>query len=402
MKVATRTIYDNMITNLFQSADKLQRLNRQVTTGKRINQPSDDPVGAAMALDLRTVLSELEQYKKNIDSVNAHLSATESVLMDINGLLTRAKELAAQMASETYSAADRRAVAVDLQNIAEEIMQLANSQLNGAYLFSGYSTATAAVKNDAAVDFTVGQPVGHQPGAGTVSIDAADTNLANQSYPAGAYLIEITEDTADAAVNVKFRVSTDGGASWASTTYDGAGDVAPADPIVAELDGIALDLASAFSAGDRFTIPIHQYGLTSDANSIQVNVGRSTQVKKNVPVTTALEYQGGRTLFDCLDDLRASLINNNTEGIAAILADLDLAQDNLLNQLADVGERLNRMEIREDLNAHLKLQTEQWISEVEDADLIETMADLSNQQVAYQAALQSSAMISRVSLMDYL
>jgi flagellar hook-associated protein 3 FlgL len=402
MKVATRTIYDNIVANLFQSADKLQELNRQVTTGKRINQPSDDPLGAAMALDLRTVLRELDQYKKNIDSVNAQLSASESVLMDINGLLTKAKELAAQMATETYSAENRRAVAVEVMHISEEIMQLANGQLNGAYLFSGYSTDKEAVKNDPAIDFMVGDPVVHQASAGTVAVDAANTNLINQSYPAGAYLIEITEDTADAGSNVKFKISTDGGVTWALTTYDGVGDVAAVDPIVGELDGIVLDFAGTFSAGDRFTIPIHQYALTAANDRIEVNVGRSTRVRKNVTATSALEYQSGRTLFDALDDLRASLITNNTEGIAASMADLSQAQDNLLNQLADVGERLNRMDIREELHAKLKLQTEQWISNVEDVDLIEAMTNLSNQQVAYQAVLQSSAMISRVSLMDYI
>jgi flagellar hook-associated protein 3 FlgL len=401
MKVATRTLYDNIVANLFQSAEKLQRLNQQVTTGKRINQPSDDPVGAVMALDLRSVLRELDQYEKNIANVNAQLSTSESVLTDINGLLTKAKELAAQMATETYSAENRRAVAVEVLNISEEMMQLANSQLKGVYLFSGYSTRTAAVTNDPAVDFIVGDPLSHQAGGGAVAMDAANTNLVNQSYPAGAYLIEITEDTADAGINVKFKISTDGGVTWAPTTYDGVGDVAPSDPVVGELNGIALDLTGMFSAGDRFTIPIHQYALTADNSSVEINVGRSTRVKKNVTATTFLEYQAGKTLFDVLDDLRASLLNNNTEGIAASLADLDQAQDNLLNELADVGERLNRMDIRENLNATLKLQTEQWISNVEDVDLIEAITNLNGQQVAYQAALQSSAMISRLSLLDY-
>ena len=282
MKVANRTVYDNIIASLFLNAEKLQELNQQITTGKRINQPSDDPVGAAMTLDLRSMLRELDQYKKNVDGVNAQLGASESVLMDINSLLTKTKELAAQMATETYSAENRRTSSIEVLNISEEIMQLANSQLNGAYLFSGYSTNTKAVRNDPTIDFSVGDPMAHQAGAGTVAIDTVNTNLVNQSYPAGSYLLEIAEDTADAGINVKFRISTDGGVNWAPTTYDGAGEVTPTDPVVAEIDGIVLDLAGSFNAGDRFTIPIHHYDLTADHNSIEVNVGRSTRVKKNV------------------------------------------------------------------------------------------------------------------------
>ena len=402
MKVATRTVYDNIIANLSLSAERLQKLNQQISTGKRINQPSDDPVGASMTLDLRSMLSEIDQYKENIDGANAQLSASESILADMNSLVTKTKELAAQMATETYSAENRRSAATEVLNISEELMQLANSQLNGTYLFSGYSTNTKAVRNDPTIDFSVGDPMAHQAAAGTVAIDNANTNLLDQGYPAGSYLIEITEDTADAGVNVKFRVSTDGGITWGPTTYDGAGEVAPTDPIVAELDGIVLDLAGSFNAGERFTIPIHHYDLIADNNSIEVNVGRSTRVKKNLTATGTLEYQSGRTLFDVMDDLRASLLNNNTEGIAASLDDLGRAQENLLKQLADAGERLNRMDIREGLNENLKIQTEQWISEVEDVDLIETITSLNRQQMAYQAVLQSSAMISRVSLLDYL
>jgi flagellin-like hook-associated protein FlgL len=109
-----------------------------------------------------------------------------------------------------------------------------------------------------------------------------------------------------------------------------------------------------------------------------------------------------RTVLDILDDLRAALVNNDTEGIAAGLAELDGAQDHLLNTLADVGARLNRVEVREGLIDELELQNQQRLSDIEDADIIEVITKLKNQQAAYQAALQASAMISRISLVDYI
>jgi flagellar hook-associated protein 3 FlgL len=195
----------------------------------------------------------------------------------------------------------------------------------------------------------------------------------------------------------QFQVSTDGGSTW-SGSYDttGGGNVTITDGIVLNFNDVD------FTAGDRFTVPVHQYRINDDDNSIEVNVGRSASIKKNVTAVDAFQYGSGKTVFDALDDLRTALLTNNTNGIADSLTALTAGQDNLQTQRADVGARLNRTQARSDLIDAMNLQNEQRRSDIEDVDIIEIMTQLQGQQVAYQAALLSSAKISQVSLVNYL
>jgi flagellar hook-associated protein 3 FlgL len=192
-------------------------------------------------------------------------------------------------------------------------------------------------------------------------------------------------------------VSTDGGTTW-SGSYDTTGGVN-----VTITDGIVLDFDHVdFAAGDESTVPVHQYAINDDDNTIEINVGHSATIKKNITAIAAFQDASGKTVFDIPDDLRTALITNNTDGIADSLAELNSAQDGLMNQLAEVGARLNRTEIRSDLIDSLKLQDQQRRSDIEDADIIQIITQLKSQQVAYQAALQSSATISLTSLVDYI
>jgi len=389
MKVATRTIYDNIAANLFKSAQKLQSLNENASSGKRINQPSDDPVGATTVLDIQTVLGALAQYKTNINGANSQLKASESVMTSVNDLLTTAKELAAQMANETYSAQDRRGAASQVENLTEEIRQLANTQLNGSYLFSGFSTDEAAVAHEFSLEDPVASTgnLGRTDGVTTVNKDGTGFT---GTFPLNTYMIRFTAAR-------QFELSTDGGSTW-SGSYDttGGGNVAITDGIVLNFDDVD------FAAGDQFTVPVHQYQINDDDNSIEVNVGRSAAIKKNVTAVDAFQYGSGKTVFDALDDLRTALLTDNTNGIADSLTALTAGQSNLQTRLADVGARLNRTQARSDLIDAMNLQNEQRRSDIEDVDIIEIMTKLQGQQVAYQAALLSSARISQVSLLNYL
>jgi len=389
MKVATRTIYENIAANLFKSAEKLQSLNENASSGKRINQPSDDPVGAAAVLDIQTVLGALAQYKTNVNGASSQLKASESVMTSVNDLLTTAKELAAQMSNETYSAQDRRAAASQVENLTEEIRQLANTQLNGSYLFSGYSTDAAAVSTGASLEDPVANPANPGRTDGVTTVNKDGTGLTG-TFPVNTYMIKFTAAR-------QFQVSTDGGSTW-SGSYDttGGGNITITDGIVLNFDDVD------FTAGDQFTVPVHQYRINGDDNSIEVNVGRSASIKKNVTAVDAFQYGSGETVFNALDDLRTALLTNDTNGIADSLTALTEGQDNLQTQLADVGARLNRTQARSDLIDAMNLQNEQRRSDIEDVDIVEIMTKLQSQQVAYQAALLSSAKISQVSLLNYL
>ena len=101
MRVTTQSLSTQIIDGLQQAYHRLAKAQEAVTTGRRINQPSDDPIGAVRVLGLRTLETSLDQFKRNIDTTQPFLQQADSVLGDVTDGLNRVKELALSMANDT-------------------------------------------------------------------------------------------------------------------------------------------------------------------------------------------------------------------------------------------------------------------------------------------------------------
>jgi flagellar hook-associated protein 3 FlgL len=143
-------LFERGITSMLDQQAKLSATQLQIATGKRILTPKDDPVGASYALDLRTAISQTEQYQNNADRAYSRLELQESVLKGVDDLIPRIKELTVQGLNDTYSPSDRRAIAQELRQINDELMALANTKdSNGEYIFAGYDADDIPFSNPA-------------------------------------------------------------------------------------------------------------------------------------------------------------------------------------------------------------------------------------------------------------
>ena len=149
-RISTAMLFDRGIASMLDQQAKLSQTQLQIATGKRIITPKDDPVGAAYALDLRTAISQTEQYQNNADRAYSRLELQESVLKGVDDLIPRIKELTVQGLNDTYSAGDRQAIAEELRQINDELMALANTKdSNGEYIFAGYDADAIPFSNPA-------------------------------------------------------------------------------------------------------------------------------------------------------------------------------------------------------------------------------------------------------------
>ena len=149
-RISTAMLFDRGIASMLNQQSKLSETQLQIATGKRILTPKDDPVGAAYALDLRTAISQTEQYQRNAERAYSRLELQESVLKGVDDLIPRIKELTVQGLNDTNSIGDRRAIAEELRQINDELMALANTKdSNGEYIFAGYDADAAPFSNPA-------------------------------------------------------------------------------------------------------------------------------------------------------------------------------------------------------------------------------------------------------------
>jgi flagellar hook-associated protein 3 FlgL len=125
------------------SLDRLDTTQQELSTGKRINQPSDDPSGTALTLNLNTQLANLTNYSNQVTDGTGWAQAQSSALTDITNAAQRIQELTTEAANGTQTTADMQASAQEVNQLIDEIKQDANTQYNGQYVFSGSATSTA-------------------------------------------------------------------------------------------------------------------------------------------------------------------------------------------------------------------------------------------------------------------
>ena len=142
MRVANNTIYEAIKYNLAHIADGMNKANAMVSSGKRITKLSDDPLGLAQSLNIKSSLANISQLGRNMGLGKTWLTATESALSNAQDLLSEAKVLAVQMATATQDASARSAAAVTIDNILSEVIALGNVDVNGRYIFAGSKTDT--------------------------------------------------------------------------------------------------------------------------------------------------------------------------------------------------------------------------------------------------------------------
>ena len=132
------------IDNILSQQARLNETQLQLSTGKKINRPSDDPSASTQLLKLSTLKSKTEQYNRNIESARNQLQLQESVLSSVTNVLQRVRELTVQANNATQSDESRAAIADEIYNRIDELLQYANTKdPDGEYIFSGFNRVRA-------------------------------------------------------------------------------------------------------------------------------------------------------------------------------------------------------------------------------------------------------------------
>lgn len=142
MRVSTNHLLNNMMKGVGNQLSCLNKLSQDITTGKRVRKPSDDPVAASRGLALRALRSGLEQHKNNVADSRDWLLATETALMNLNDLFEQAGVLVLDAANQTRSDKDKEAFVQELDRIIEEAVAVLNTRHDERFIFSGLATTT--------------------------------------------------------------------------------------------------------------------------------------------------------------------------------------------------------------------------------------------------------------------
>ncbi|HZJ56674.1 MAG TPA: flagellar hook-associated protein FlgL [Clostridia bacterium] len=140
MRITNSMMIGQLMNNLNKNLKRMENYQYQLATGSRLQRPSQDPVGITRSLQARTELSKVHQYKKNVDDAGAWLTQTETALTEMNSLIVRAYELAVDGANGDKTPEDRQAIAREVEELMNQLLEASNASYAGRQVFGGYNT----------------------------------------------------------------------------------------------------------------------------------------------------------------------------------------------------------------------------------------------------------------------
>lgn len=146
MRVTEGSNYEAVRENIRRSKEKMENLQIQSSTLKKVNRPSDDPVAAARLLGIRTDQANNSQFQMNSRSVENFLMNTDQAASDLSEVVLRAKEIALGQSSVVSSSDDTRmGIAQEVLQLFQQAVSVANRRVGDRYLFGGYKTQNPPV-----------------------------------------------------------------------------------------------------------------------------------------------------------------------------------------------------------------------------------------------------------------
>ncbi len=398
MRVSTSWMQQQSVGTMMDRQSELSRLNTQLATGKRINQPSDDPVGAARALDQTHLIADVAQYQRNITSANARLGLEDQSLANASNVLGRTRTLVLQAINGTQSDETRGDIATELVQLRQQLLAQANSKDGqGEYIYAGNRTGSA--------------PFVQQPGVTYVGDDG------QRMVAAGPGLQVATGDPGNAVFgniptgNGTFAISAGGGNT--GTVVAGASSVS--DPTASPSAWDGGNYSIVFTAPDTYEVR-DSASTVLGGGSYDPTAGgtvsfRGAQVAfTGVPVAGDSFSLGASSKQDVFATMQSIIDTLRTPGggagmqnaMNAQFSNLDQAINTITTTRGMVGARMNALDQQQSLNDDLTLQYKTSLSAVQDLNYYDAISQLGAQTTALQAAQMTFSKLQGSKLFDYL
>ncbi|MGY0635769.1 MAG: flagellar hook-associated protein FlgL [Paraglaciecola chathamensis] len=407
MRISTGQLYDRSIRAVLDNQDDLSDVQQQLSTGKKLLRPSDDPVGSAQVIRLTEEIDLINQYNKNNNLLTNSIEQEETILGNVTDNIQRARQLMIQAGNGILDVDDRKAIAIEIGQIRDQIFDAMNSQsANGEYIFAGYQSATPAFSYTAGAS---GNKYAFEGDEGLNEIRISNTfslamNNSGQTVFEDVYArLDSQITSSSGVVSASTRISTQNEFDqFHSQNYD---------PVVAANNEFQISI----SAADQVTIT--NVGTGAVVGTQPFISGEPFEFKGQEftiegvvgdTVNYALQKPEKKNIAETLNDFYNSLNDENIsdQDYAQAISDALIGVDNSLTSIADsislLGGKLNVAQSVFASNLDLEISNKTARANIEEVDYAEAVSELSKQEAALQAAQATFAKVTGLSLFDYI
>ena len=368
MRVTNNMMSNALTRYLMRQNENLYKVQEQIATQKRINKPSDDPIGMRKVLDYRSQIATIDQYLDNIKRGTTRLEFTEITLDVVDDLIGVVREVSQQQAGGTTQS---RAFAADqVRDLYDQIVDLANSKSGKNYMFSGHQTDTPAYGH-------VVEMSGGMPGDLVFGLAADATNV----------MIEVMDDSG----SVINTITPGGGGTDGVNTVTWSGAI-PADGLY------KFSVTASNAGGDVVDYATYN----GDDGTVRIMMGENSELTMNADGRDIFTPAGLVDTFEVIADLITALENDDTVAISNLTQQLDLVGTQISEFRATSAPKMYQLENTENFWFHYKPKLEQLLSETENVDLNKAAMRLNQLDLAYQATIATAARIIQPGLINFL
>ena len=426
MKVSTKLFNQQQIRQFSSLNEDIQKLQDRISSGKNIIVASDDPIGSVDLSGYKTVKNQIDQFMKNVNSAQTRLSLVDTNLQNLSTVMIRANELLIQASSDVLGRSDREAIALEIDEMKDELLSLANQQdANGAFIFGGYKTKTQPFQKN------INGEIEYKGDSGTTSLSISETMVVETSVDGESLFQKIKGSsgptvsmftmlenishsirTASSSVHAtkadthaEFEITNTNYGNWSFDITGHAGTV----NISVELTG--EDPADIIKAINNANIGITASQSSTNPKKIKLDSSQQGTIEiKNLEIPNIETAQKVPTSFITFDPLDATgnkighsqTLYDNNQLTSAQLNNIADTQVHIANFRGEVGAKLNLLERQNTNLSERDLAIKKDLSDLEDADLAALVTDLKAQLTGLQASQQAFVKISNLNLFNYL
>ena len=397
MRISTFWMQQSAVNAMLDQQAQVAHTQLEVSTGRRILTPSDDPAGASRALNLTHADAANTQYQRNIDSANSRLGNEDQTLSSVSSLLDRVRTLALEGQNGTLDAGDRKNIATEIRQRLSQLVALANTKdANGEYIFAGNATKTQPfVQSGGGVTYAGDQgqrAIGIAPGQTIATGDPGSDVF--QNIPGGNGTFQIAASPTNTGTLVSGATSVSDMSQWDGGSYQ-IQFTAPDQYQVVDASNTVVSSGS-YASGDTISFRGVEIGFTgAPAAGDSYSVGPST----------------AKDMFSTLSDIADALESPSftphdaaaiNDRIGRAIENIDRASDRIVDVRARIGARLNTTDDQSNLNAGVGVDLKSALSKVQDTDYASAVSRLNLQMTGLQAAQAAYVRVQGLTLFNYL
>lgn len=412
MRISTMQQFNSGLRSILNNQESTQRTQQQISSGRRVLTPADDPIAATQILQLQQDISLREQYEKNVTAARNRLKLEDSILGGVTDNIARIRELTVNAGNGSMTKEDRTYIASEIEERLAALVDLMNTKdASNTYIFGGFKGETVPFQERPGGGVTYQGDDGERflEISNSTKVQTSDTGknifVDVQSAQKTFYTVDNPRNQGTGFISNGFVMDQEAYDAFypedIEIRFNPDGFISPPGPnfsVLSRSDDRPIDGLTGveYSPGNGLVVKGASFkiaGKPEQGDSFFV----TSSPKQSLTDTVASLTEGLRTLEDNPEQsAQLDILIENT------LNNLDFAQTSVSEVRSEVGGRLNTVDNIENLHKDVDLVSQDILSQLQDVDFAEAVSRLSLESLLLEASQQSFAQINRLTLFNQL